>query len=174
MEKLRNDFPQARFVFQSFPLVRLHPWAERASAYLDCIARATPDHAFTFVDAIYGHQKEIEAAVRKTGADGKPVISDANVTAQLRHYTEWAGADPAKTQSCAENTGDHPAHQAQPATRRNAPMSPEPRPCSSMAAASAIPPPTSTSRSRLSSPLRPSSPTPAGRSKVSSFRGFKV
>ncbi len=71
MEKLRNDFPQARFVFQSFPLDPAHPWAVRASSYLDCIARANPDHAFTFVDAIFSHQKDIEDAVRKTDADGK-------------------------------------------------------------------------------------------------------
>jgi protein-disulfide isomerase len=101
MEKIRNDFPQARFVFQSFPLTHLHPWAQRASAFLDCIARTTPDHAFTFIEAIYGHQREIEAAVRKTAPDGKPIIDEAAVTEQLRHYTEWAGANPAAIESCA-------------------------------------------------------------------------
>jgi len=100
MEKLRNDFPQARFVFQSLPLSNLHPWAQRASAFLDCIARTTPDHAFTFIEAIYGHQKEIEAAVRKSAPDGKPIIDDAAVTEQLRHYSEWAGANPASIASC--------------------------------------------------------------------------
>ncbi len=48
MEKLRNDFPQARFVFQSFPLVQ-HPWAVRAASYLDCLARDNPAHALTFI-----------------------------------------------------------------------------------------------------------------------------
>jgi protein-disulfide isomerase len=101
MDKLRNDFPQARFVFQSFPLPQ-HPWAARAASYLDCIARSNPDHAMTFADAIFGHQKEIENAVRKTGADGKTTVDDAVVTERLRYYVEWAGADPAKVQSCAE------------------------------------------------------------------------
>jgi len=101
MDKLRDDFPQARFIFQSLPLVHLHPWAERASAYLDCIARTTPEHAFTFIDAVFGHQREIEAAVRKTGSDGKPAIDDAAVTERLRYYTDYAGADPTKVQSCA-------------------------------------------------------------------------
>jgi protein-disulfide isomerase len=101
-EKLRKDFPQARFVFQSFPLEKLHPWAVRASSYLDCIARSNEDQSFTFMEAVFTHQKEIEDAVRKTGADGKATIDDALVTERLRRYTEMAGADPAKTQACAE------------------------------------------------------------------------
>jgi protein-disulfide isomerase len=102
MEKLRSDFPQARFVFQSFPLVKLHPWALRASSYLDCIARSNQDQAFAFLEAVYTHQKDIEDAVRKTDAGGKATVDDAVVTERLRHYAEMVGADPAKTQSCAE------------------------------------------------------------------------
>jgi protein-disulfide isomerase len=102
LEKLRSDFPQARFVFQSFPLAQMHPWAVRAASYLDCIARSAPDHASTFIDAVFSHQKEIESAVRKTGADGKTTVDDAAVTERLRYYVEYSGADPAKIQSCAE------------------------------------------------------------------------
>lgn len=102
MEKLRTDFPQARFVFQSFPLVNLHPWAMRASSYLDCISRGDQDQAFSFMGAVFTHQKDIDDAVRKTDAAGKTTIDDAAVTEKLRHYTEMAGADPAKIQTCAE------------------------------------------------------------------------
>jgi protein-disulfide isomerase len=103
MEKLRTDFPQARFVFQSFPLTQLHPWALRASSYLDCIARSDQGQALTFIDAVFTHQKEVETEVRKTDAAGKTTIDNAAVTERLRHYAEMAGADPAKTQACAEN-----------------------------------------------------------------------
>ena len=103
MDKLRSDFPQMRFVFQSFPLPQLHPWAIRAASYLDCIQRSAPDHAFTFIDAVFGHQKDIESDVRKTDAAGKTTIDAAAVTANLRRYAEYAGADPAKTQVCAES-----------------------------------------------------------------------
>jgi protein-disulfide isomerase len=100
MEKLRKDFPQARFVFQSFPLPQ-HPWAVRASSYLDCIARENQDQAFTFLDAVFTHQKEIEDAVRKTDATGKTTVDDAAVAEQLRKYTAMAGADTAKIEACA-------------------------------------------------------------------------
>jgi protein-disulfide isomerase len=104
MEKLRTDFPQARFVFQSFPLSQLHPWATRASSYLDCISRSNQDQAFGFIDAVFKNQSEMESAVRKTDAAGKITVDDAAVTERLRHYTEMAGADPAKTQVCAESS----------------------------------------------------------------------
>jgi protein-disulfide isomerase len=102
MQKLMADFPQARFVFQSFPLTQIHPWAMRASSYLDCISRASQDQAFTFIETVFTHQTEIETAVRKTDAAGKTTVDDAAVTERLRHYAELAGADPAKTQACAE------------------------------------------------------------------------
>jgi protein-disulfide isomerase len=102
-EKLRSDFPNARFVFQSFPLASLHPWAVRASSYLDCIARGSDKQAFTFINAVYSHQREIESEVRKSDAAGNTTIDDKAVTEQMRKYTEWAGADPSKIQGCAES-----------------------------------------------------------------------
>jgi protein-disulfide isomerase len=103
MDKLRNDFPQARFVFQSFPLPQLHPWAVSASSYLDCIARSHPDQAFTFVEAVFAHQKDIEVMVRKTDANGNTTVAEADVTERLRHYAAMSGADPSATQTCAES-----------------------------------------------------------------------
>lgn len=100
MAKLREDFPQAKFIFQSFPLPQ-HLWAARASSYLDCIGRVNPDQAYTFIDSVFTHQKDIEDAVRKTDASGKATVDDAAVTEQLRHFAETAGADPAKTEACA-------------------------------------------------------------------------
>lgn len=100
MDRLRNDFPQARFVFQSFPLPQ-HPWAVKAASYLDCIGRTNPDQAFAFIDAVFAHQKEIEDAVRKTDASGKTTVDDAAVAERLRQYTATAGADTAKVEACA-------------------------------------------------------------------------
>ncbi|MGC2208595.1 MAG: DsbA family protein [Candidatus Korobacteraceae bacterium] len=100
MDRLREDFPQARFVFQSFPLPQ-HPWAMKAASYLDCIGRANQDQAFTFLDAVFTHQKEIEDAVRKTDAAGKTTIDDVAVVERLRQYTTMAGADAAKVEACA-------------------------------------------------------------------------
>ena len=40
MDQLVKDFPNARVVFQSFPLVDLHPFAFKAAAYGYCVAEA--------------------------------------------------------------------------------------------------------------------------------------
>ena len=60
-----------------------------------------PDQAFTFIDAVFTHQKEIEDAVRKTDASGKTTVDDAAVAERLRQYTAAAGADTAKIEACA-------------------------------------------------------------------------
>jgi protein-disulfide isomerase len=100
MAKLRADYPQAKFVFQSYPLPQ-HPWAARAAAYLDCIAKTNQDQAFAFIDSVFSHQKEIEDAVRKPDALGKPTVDDAAVAERLGHYAELAGADVSKVAACA-------------------------------------------------------------------------
>jgi protein-disulfide isomerase len=101
--KLRMDFPKARFVFQSFPLAQLHPWAVKAASFLDCLSRESNEKAFTFLDAVYSHQREIESDVRKTDPAGKAIVDEKAVNAEMRKYTEWAGADPIKTQACADS-----------------------------------------------------------------------
>jgi len=103
VEKLRTDFPQARFVFQSYPLVRIHPWSVRSASFLDCIARTNQNQAFTFMESIFAHQKEIDAAVRNTDAEEKATIDETILTERMRHYTEAAGANPAKIQACADS-----------------------------------------------------------------------
>src|SRR5512143_10142 len=39
IQRLLNDEPNVRLIFQSFPLAQLHPWAMEAASYLDCIYR---------------------------------------------------------------------------------------------------------------------------------------
>ncbi|MDR3764773.1 MAG: thioredoxin domain-containing protein [Acidobacteriota bacterium] len=104
MDRLYADFPNVRFIFQSYPLAQMHPWAFRAASYLDCIARGSNDQAFNFIGSIYSHQREIESIIRRTGDDGKPYIDDNEVAGRLRHYTDNAGADMTRTTACAAGT----------------------------------------------------------------------
>lgn len=104
MERLYTDFPNVRFVFQSYPLEQLHPWAGRAASYLDCIARTNNEQAFNFIASIYSHQREIESIVRRTGDDGKTHVDDNEVTGRMKRYSETSGADAAKMQACSATT----------------------------------------------------------------------
>jgi len=61
IEALVAAEPQARFVFQSFPL-EMHNWAAKGAAYADCVGRASNDAFWKFVSKTYETQAEITAA----------------------------------------------------------------------------------------------------------------
>ncbi len=92
VDRLLNDEPNARLIFQSFPLAQLHPWAMEAASYLDCIYRTDNQDAVTFLQAIYEHQGE---------------ITKENATEKLKQYAQQAKADPAKVDACAAAPATH-------------------------------------------------------------------
>ncbi len=88
IQRLQQDFPQAHFVFQSFPLENVHPWAATAAQYLDCIARKSDDAAWSFLDSVYSHQGE---------------ITKENLKEKLDRYVGFANQDPAQISACSES-----------------------------------------------------------------------
>jgi protein-disulfide isomerase len=60
IEKLLNEDPNIHFVYQNFPLPS-HNWAEKAAAYDDCVAKASTDAFWKFVDNVYGAQDQVTA-----------------------------------------------------------------------------------------------------------------
>jgi protein-disulfide isomerase len=58
IDKLLASEPNARFVFQQFPLP-MHNWAARAAAYADCIGRSSRDAFWKFVQGSYDDQANI-------------------------------------------------------------------------------------------------------------------
>jgi protein-disulfide isomerase len=60
IEALVAAEPQARFVFQNFPL-DMHNWAAKGAAYADCVGRASNDAFWKFVSKTYETQTEITA-----------------------------------------------------------------------------------------------------------------
>ncbi|HET6175316.1 MAG TPA: thioredoxin domain-containing protein [Candidatus Sulfotelmatobacter sp.] len=52
--------PNARFVFQDFPL-EMHNWAAKGAAYADCVGRASNDAFWKFVSKTYETQADITA-----------------------------------------------------------------------------------------------------------------
>ncbi|HVN19016.1 MAG TPA: thioredoxin domain-containing protein [Dongiaceae bacterium] len=60
IEQLVAAEPQARFVFQQFPL-EMHNWAAKGAAYADCVGRASNDAFWKFISSTYEKQAEITA-----------------------------------------------------------------------------------------------------------------
>jgi protein-disulfide isomerase len=89
MEQLVKDFPNARVVYQSFPLVDVHPFAFKAAAYGYCIQKQKNDAYFTYASAVFDTQatltteagdETLKAAVTKAGLD--PAAVDACAATQ--------------------------------------------------------------------------------------------
>jgi protein-disulfide isomerase len=86
MDQLSKDFPNARVVFQSFPLPEVHPFAFKAAAYGYCVQKQKNDAFFPYAAAVYDTQ---EALTQETG------------DATLKNAVTKAGLDPATVDACA-------------------------------------------------------------------------
>ncbi|MCU1284803.1 MAG: oxidoreductase [Acidobacteriales bacterium] len=60
IDKLIAESPNARLVFQPFPIASLHPWATKAAEYADCVAQQNPDAFWKFTNSVYDAQADIK------------------------------------------------------------------------------------------------------------------
>lgn len=60
IEKLVAAEPQARFIFQNFPL-EMHNWAMKGALYSDCVGRASTEDFWKFISKVYETQADITA-----------------------------------------------------------------------------------------------------------------
>jgi protein-disulfide isomerase len=88
MEKLTNDFPKARIVFQNWPIASIHPESTSAAEYGLCVSKQGGSSAFfQFASAVF------------EGQDGLATPDGATLT--LNSAVTKAGLDPAKIATCA-------------------------------------------------------------------------
>jgi protein-disulfide isomerase len=78
MDRLAQDFPSARIVFQNFPIVDLHPYAFKAAAYGYCVTKQKNDAFFPYAASVFENQaaltpdagdQTLKSAVTKAGLD---------------------------------------------------------------------------------------------------------
>ncbi len=87
MDNLAQDFPQARIVFENYPITELHPYAFRAAAEGECVRKAKGDDAFfTYASSVFDLQ------------DG---LTAERVEATLTSAVTKAGGDPVAAAACA-------------------------------------------------------------------------
>jgi len=95
VQKLLADAPNARFVFQQFPLTQMHHWAFAAAEYGECVHRENPAAFWKFVEAVYGAQEQITADTNNSEDAGK------KAEAKLQALASAAGVDGKKVAACA-------------------------------------------------------------------------
>ena len=85
LERLLTDFPNARLVFQEYPLP-MHDWAMPAAKFAECMRKEKPEAFFPFVQSVY---------------DGQEQITADNAEQKLRDLVAAAGARPDAVAACA-------------------------------------------------------------------------
>lgn len=85
LQRLIGEEPQAKLVFQSFPLP-MHDWAQKAAQYADCIGQKNNESFWKFIGGVFDVQESITAAM----ADAK-----------LAELATAAGVDGKATGRCA-------------------------------------------------------------------------
>jgi protein-disulfide isomerase len=99
MENIAQDFPQAKIVFENYPIAELHPWAQRAADEGECVRKAKGDEAFfTYIQAVF---------------DGQESLTTERGVETLHGAITKAGADPAKIEACAAAPAIRAAVEAQ-------------------------------------------------------------
>ena len=90
IEQLMSQSPNARLVFENFPLSQIHKWADRAAVYADCIARKNPDQFWKFFKEVFDQQEQItdDTAAAKLNAIATDAGADANATAACADSAE--------------------------------------------------------------------------------------
>lgn len=86
MDKLAKDFPAARIVYQSFPLVDVHPAAFKAAAYGYCVEKQSNPAFFKYAQAVF---------------DTQEALTPANTDQTLANAVTSAGLNPAEVATCA-------------------------------------------------------------------------
>ena len=88
LDKLVSESPDAKLVFENFPLSSIHKWADLAAGYADCLARKSPDQFWKFVQEVFDQQEQ---------------ITDDTAAAKLSAIATAAGGD-ASSAACAESS----------------------------------------------------------------------
>lgn len=85
IDKLLQDFPDARLIFQPFPLA-MHKWAMKAAAAAECVAQQNSAAFWKFIQSVYEAQE---------------TITEANADQTFAGLATAAGVNAQKTAACS-------------------------------------------------------------------------
>ena len=91
IEKLMTDVPNAKLIFEQFPLTQLHKWAMTASKYALCVNRQNKDAFWKYIDTVYQHQDEMQQ------------MTVEQVEPKLKQFATDAGVDADHVQQCTND-----------------------------------------------------------------------
>ncbi len=91
IEKLLADVPNAKLIFQQFPLTQIHKWALLAAKYGLCVAKQNNDAYWKFIDTVYQHQDELQPQ------------TEEQVAPKLKEYASGVGVNADQVEQCTKD-----------------------------------------------------------------------
>lgn len=88
IDKLVEDVPGVKLIFQHYPLTHIHPWAESAAKHSECVADQDAASFWKYIQSVYDAQANL-----------KPETADA----QLTELATKAGVDATKLAACLKS-----------------------------------------------------------------------
>ncbi len=85
VDRLMAETPNAQLIFEPFPLP-MHPWAQSAAQYAECVAEEKPEAFWTFIQGVYDAQAD---------------ITEANAPKKFAGLAQQAGLNDVTTTACA-------------------------------------------------------------------------
>lgn len=103
IDRLIGDEPDVKFVFQNFPLEKLHPWSFLGATYADCVARQSGDAFWKFIGSVYQNQDAITALLPSSASSSEDAIKQGQpaIANKLQDLAGQAGANPTQVAICA-------------------------------------------------------------------------
>jgi protein-disulfide isomerase len=102
IDKLVAAEPNAKLIFQNYPLENMHPWSLLAAQYATCVGKQSKEAFWKFVSTVYQNQESVTAllptnakSVQEAMAQARPAISK-----KLADLAAQVGVNPAQVASC--------------------------------------------------------------------------
>ena len=103
MEKLWQDEPDMRFIFQNFPLETMHPWAFLGATYADCLGRENPEAFWKFESTVYADQEQVSSLLPASYTSVQEAMKQAGpaIAKKLQEMIAASGGSPQQVAACA-------------------------------------------------------------------------
>lgn len=103
IDRLLADEPDVRFIFQNYPLEKMHPWAFLGAAYADCIGRQNNAAFWKFIESVYGNQEQITGMLPQNAASAEDAMKQASpaISKKLQELASASGANAGQVATCA-------------------------------------------------------------------------
>lgn len=103
IDRLLADEPDVRFIFQNYPLERLHPWAFLGAEYADCVGRQNNAAFWKFIESVYTNQEQITGLLPQNAASAEDTMKQASpaISKKLQELAAASGANAQQVATCA-------------------------------------------------------------------------